>query len=296
MSRWGRDRNPEERLDSPPPARSRNLIEAEIPTDSRQRTGADHDGRTFEAPIQDRGLERQHSHSLNESDAGILTDIGTFRVLDFEDLVRRRYGGDTVEAGNRLANLSRKGLVRSRTSYPDGTVYVTLTRAGHRLIARKREQENPEQKLYCGFVKTRQAHHDAALYRLYHHEVARIEGMGGRVQRVILNFELMQSINRRLAKLKSLPQAEQTQDKQQVAEAHGLTVVGGKIPLPDLRLEYEGPDQQLAKVDLELVTSNYHHRDLAAKALAGFAMYAFAEEAARLRMQDPEIMQNILSL
>ena len=70
------------------------------------------------------------------------------------------------------------------------------------------------------------------------------------------------------------------------------------IPLPDLRLEYEGPDQQLAKVDLELVTGHYHHDSLVAKAKAGFSMYAFAEDAARLRpaMQDPEIMQDILSL
>ena len=75
-------------------------------------------------------------------------------------------------------------------------------------------------------------------------------------------------------------------------------MVKGKILLPDLRLEYEGPDQQLAKVDLELVTSHYHHHNLVAKAQAGFAMYAFAEDAARLRpaMQDPEIMQDILSL
>ena len=68
--------------------------------------------------------------------------------------------------------------------------------------------------------------------------------------------------------------------------------------MPDLRLEYEGPDQQLTKVDLELVTGHYHRGNLAAKAKAGFAMYTFAEDAARLRpaMQDPEIMQDILSL
>jgi len=109
---------------------------------------------------------------------------------------------------------------------------------------------------------------------------------------------LKQSLNRRLAKLKSLPDAEQIHHKHQIAQDHGLTVVKGKILLPDLRLEYEGPDRQLAKVDLELVTSHYHHHNLVAKAQAGFAMYAFAEDAARLRpaMQDPEIMQDILSL
>jgi hypothetical protein len=46
------------------------------------------------------------------------------------------------------------------------------------------------------------------------------------------------------------------------------------------------------------VTSHYHRGTLATKAKAGFAMYAFAENAARLRpaMEDPEIMQDIFSL
>ena len=92
------------------------------------------------------------------------------------------------------------------------------------------ERENPSQRLYHGFVKTREARHDAALYRLYHQEIARIERMGGRVRRVILDFELKQSINRRLAKLKSLPDAEQIHAKHQIAQEHGLTVVERQDP------------------------------------------------------------------
>jgi hypothetical protein len=68
--------------------------------------------------------------------------------------------------------------------------------------------------------------------------------------------------------------------------------VNGKVVLPDLRLEYEGPDQQLGKVDLELVTGDYH---------AGLGRQSpdwIPEDAARLRpaMSDPEIMLDILSL
>jgi len=243
-------------------------------------------------------VEREHSRSLDESDLNTLTDIGTFRALAVEDVARHRYGGNLDETRRHLATLTRQGLVRSRTSYPERAVYVTLTRAGHRLVAQDGERENPSQKVYHGFVKTREARHDAALYRLYQQEIARIEHKGGRVRRVILDFELKQSINRQLAKLKGLPDEEQLRVKHHIAQEHGLAVVKGKIPLPDLRLEYEGPDQQLTKVDLELVTSHYHHDNLVAKAQAGFAMYAFAEDAARLRpaMQDPEIMQDILSL
>jgi len=77
-----------------------------------------------------------------------------------------------------------------------------------------------------------------------------------------------------------------------------LVVVSGKIPLPDLRLEYETPDQQQAKVDLELVSGEYRQSQIADKARAGFTLYASAQDAARLRpaIADPEIMQDILSL
>ena len=299
MSRYSRDQSHHEVLGSPSLGHPRPYIEAELAFRSAHpgNTG-DHHDETGDARIYDRGLEREHSHSLNESEVKTLTDIGTFRALAFEDLARHRYGGDLAATRKHLFTLSRQGLVRSRTSYPERAVYVTLTRAGYELIARKHERGNPSQRLYHDFVNTREARHDAALYRLYQQEIYRIEHMGGRVRRVILDFELRQSINRRLAKLKALPHTEQVHERQQIAREHGLNVVGGKILLPDLRLEYDGPDQQLAKVDLELVTGHYRQQSLAAKARAGFAMYAFGEDAARLRpaIGDPEIMQDILSL
>jgi len=54
----------------------------------------------------------------------------------------------------------------------------------------------------------------------------------------------------------------------------------------------------LGKVDLELVTGDYHAQGLKAKAQTGFAMYALPEDAARLHpaISDPEIMLDILSL
>ena len=299
MSRSDRGRSDDERLQSPSVSRPHRDMDAEPSSRSGHGAGGtDHSDQAADGRIHERGVEREHSRSWDESDVKTLTDIGTFRALAVEDVARHRYGGNLDETRKHLATLTRQGLIRSRTSYPERAVYVTLTRAGHRLVAQNGERENPIQKVYHGFVKTREARHDAALYRLYQQEIARIEHKGGRVRRVILDFELKQSINRQLAKLKGLPDAEQIRNKHQIAQEHGLAVVKGKIPLPDMRLEYEGPDQQWAKVDLELVTSHYHHDNLVAKAQAGFAMYAFAEDAARLRpaMQDPEIMQDILSL
>lgn len=297
MSRSGRENGHDERLGCL--SLQRSNIEATLPHHSVQRAATDNGNhKAIDGEIHHRSLEREHFHSLDESDVQTLTEIGIFRALELNDVARHRYQGDPIKARKHLGNLSHLGLVRSRISYPERTVYVTLTPAGHRLLAANPERANPKQRLYQGFVKTREARHDAALYRLYQQEIGHIERAGGKVGRVILDFELKHSINRRLAKLNSLSRTEQIQEKRQIAQEHGLRVVNGKIPLPDLRLEYEGPDQQLAKVDLELVTGHYHRGNLAAKAKAGFAMYAFAEDAARLRpaMQDPEIMQDILSL
>ena len=75
-------------------------------------------------------------------------------------------------------------------------------------------------------------------------------------------------------------------------------MISGRIVLPDLRLEYEGPDHEMGRVDLELVTGDYHHKSLSRKAQTGFHMYGLPEDQARLRpaLSDPEIMLDILSL
>ena len=43
--------------------------------------------------------------------------------------------------------------------------------------------------------------HDADLYRLYQAQAERIEAAGGRVARVILDYELKRNLNRELASL-----------------------------------------------------------------------------------------------
>lgn len=244
-------------------------------------------------------VDRERTYELRDSEIKTLTDIGTFRALNLNDLVAHRYGGSQDEARRDLENLERQGLLLRRTVYPDNTSYVTLTKAAHKLIeSRQSGNSGTRQVFYEGFVKDREARHDAAIYRLYQQEADRIERAGGRVQRVVLDFELKRSVNRKLAKLQSLPPDEQAKRKQEIADEHHLPVVNGRIALPDLRLEYEGPDQDMGRVDLELVTGDYHHQGLARKSQTGFQMYGLPEDQARLRpaMSDPEIMLDILSL
>ena len=77
-----------------------------------------------------------------------------------------------------------------------------------------------------------------------------------------------------------------------------MTIVNGKIPLPDLRIEYETREQEQTRVDLELATQDYRERGLAEKSKAGFTIYAPGNEADRLRaaIRDPELTNETLSL
>ncbi|PYU75767.1 MAG: hypothetical protein DMG52_06980 [Acidobacteria bacterium] len=72
--------------------------------------------------------------------------------------------------------------------------------------------------------------------------------------------------------------------KEAVARRHGLRVVNKEIQIPDMRLEYANdPDMEIHTRDVELATKHYRPRGLAAKAHAGFQIYARRGEADRLR-------------
>jgi len=241
----------------------------------------------------------ERSYEVSQSQAKTMADVGTFRTIALSDLTHVHYGGNEKQALAEVNNLLRHKLLRRSVSQPDRAVYLTLTPEGHRfLLARNGQGAHENQVFYHGFVKTRETEHDAAIYQLYQKEAENIIASGGKVTRVILDFELKKSLNRKLARLSSLPEGEQKERKSEVAKEDGLTVVKGRIQIPDLRLEYEDRDHNPAKVDLELATGHYRHGSLAAKSSAGFKIYASASDAVRLRpaMADPEIMQEIFSL
>jgi hypothetical protein len=75
-------------------------------------------------------------------------------------------------------------------------------------------------------------------------------------------------------------------------------MVRGKIPVPDIRVEYETRDDEKARLDLELATGHYRGRNLAEKVLAGFSIYARGEDASKLRkvLDERELTAEILSL
>lgn len=252
-----------------------------------------------ERPSKADNLERETRYNLRDSELQTLVDLGTFRIIRRNDLTTYGYAGYDDQASRDLTHLLDQGLIQHRISYPERELYLTLSRDGHRYIQNHRPANISENQVFHrGFLKRREAQHDATLYRVYRREAEQIRDAGGRITRVVLDSELKQSINHRLANVHSLPADQQRGARQEIAEAHGLTIVSGKIALPDLRLEYETADREQAKVDIELLSGDYRPSQVATKARAGFRMYASSHDAARLRpaLQDPELMQEILSL
>jgi hypothetical protein len=241
---------------------------------------------------------RDRAHLLRDSEMNSLKEIGKFRVIPVSDLAKFAYGGNRERMEKDIRSLARQSLVRDKTleiSQKKTLRFVTLTKAGHRLL-KNTNQVPDDQPIYHGLVKPREVKHDADLYRLYQKEAARIERGGGRPVRVLLDYELKRNLNRDLALLG--PEKDDPDRKREVAEKHRLQVVNGKIPVPDLRVEYENPELELRHVDLELATRDYRPRAMAEKAAAGFSLYGRSEDASRLRrvLDEREITAGILTL
>ena len=162
----------------------------------------------------------------------------------------------------------------------------------------EREYPGTDQVFYERFVKPAEILHDAAIYRMFKAEADRIEQAGGRVRRVVLDYELKQKAYSPLAKAKALPAAEYARRQEEIAAENGLKVVQGHIALPDLRIEYETSSGQQTHVDLELATEHYRGSHLASKAEAGFKMYAAGADADHLSsvLEEREITAEIFSL
>ncbi len=241
---------------------------------------------------------RDRTYFVRDSEFETLAEIGTFRVVAAGDLARFGYRDDTGRMEREVGRLKHQRLLSEKTittGKRKTTRIFTLTKTGKRLVQTSGRLPDT-QAVYHGLVKPREAKHDAELYRLYENEIARIASAGGRPLRVVLDYELKRHLNRDLATL--APESDVREARERIAEQHGLSIVNGRIQVPDLRIEYETAEMDRKHVDLELATRNYRPRSLAEKAKAGFSLYAPREDASRLRriLDQREITAEILSL
>ncbi len=243
-----------------------------------------------------RGRDREYS--LRESEVGTLTDLGKFRVVPEDDLARFGYQGNHARMESDIRSLTRQGLVEQRTieghsSY--STKVLTLTKDGHRVVERA-GLVSSRQATYHGLVKPKEARHDADVYRLYQKVSREVERSGGKVRRVVLDFELKKDLYKALSRMR--PDKDPRYERIFIANQFDLKVVDGKIPIPDLRIEYEDDCRDVRRLDLEIATRDYRPQGLGEKAKAGFHMFARQQDHAKLRrvLDTQEISARIFAL
>ncbi len=245
-------------------------------------------------------VERERRTLLRQSQLQAMSEIGTFRTVDTKDLARFAYQGDETRMQEDIRSLQKQGLVEEKTLYQahkEPRQIVTLTKPGDRLLRKIGDLRN-DQEIYHGFVKPREQDHDADLYKVYQKALEEIEKEGGRVLRVRLDFELKASINREREAAGQLPDDMKEQWLKTLAEEHGLTVRGKTIHVPDLQIEYETADREVARENLELVSRNYREDGIRGKAASGFTIYARSGDTSRIRraLHDSGMVGEVLSI
>jgi len=242
------------------------------------------------------GSERNRYH-LRQSELYTMAEAGKFRAISLDDLEKYLYSGDRDRVSRELANLQKHGLVEKKSSgYPKPIRVVTLTRDGQKFM--RQVFKSSPQEFYSGIKKVRELRHDTVLYEMYQAKGREIGQSGGRIKRVILDYEIKKNINRELQRQKHLDSSEQARIKDELSQKHAVPLVNSAFVVPDIRIEYEDRDGNESRVDLEYLTETYRQGDISAKAQAGFALYASHDQAARLHrvLDRHQIMSEILSL
>ena len=236
--------------------------------------------------LRDRSDRAREYDALSAPQCAAMRDVGRFRAVLLEDLVAIQYRGDSSRWKHDFSRLAAQNLMETRSvvitthdrnhqASTRSLQLVVLTKKGKDLLRRfDEETREASQALYAGFVKPREIAHDSTIYRMYQAEAAHIREQGGRIKRVVLDFELKKKAYSPLAKARAISPEEFHRKQREIAEEHGLKVVEGKIRLPDLRIEYETASGDAARVDLELATEHYRGDHMAAKQGAGFKIYA----------------------
>jgi hypothetical protein len=139
--------------------------------------------------------ERDRVYEINGTESRLLATVGAFRVVSDSDLHDGR-----EETRKALRHLEGEGLLNTSplNSVDRG---VVLTDRGRDLLEANRHDRQerswePRQTFYAGVRKPRELTHDSKLYRAYLRAEERLREQGGRVNRVVLDYELKRDYQR----------------------------------------------------------------------------------------------------
>ena len=131
---------------------------------------------------------------------------------------------------------------------------------------RREHAGEPRQAFYAGLKKPRELTHDAQVYRAYRDLEAQIRDQGGRVQRVILDYELKREYQhflqeRHRLRADSTGRPDRTPEEIAAwAKDHDLPYDRHRVRFPDARIEFEDRDRQERHRDIEVVTPQLSRR------------------------------------
>jgi hypothetical protein len=233
---------------------------------------------------------RDRTYRLRESELEMLTTIGTFRVVLESDL-ERDAPSRTAFPGD-VQSLERQGLLE-RAAMSDGDHALALTRDGKEMLESRRDLalDSSRQAFHAGLKKPRELAHDAQLYRVYRVEAERIGRDGGRVRRVVLDYEIKREYQRFINRVE---ERARDRERRTFADQQHLHIVQGSLEIPDLRIEYEHRDGHVEYRDVELVTEHYSRSQLAGKRAAGFAMYRAGSSHTGGTPYDPHYLEEVV--
>ena len=161
---------------------------------------------------------------------------------------------------------------------------VVLTDRGRDLLEANRHERQerswePRQTFYAGLRKPRELTHDSKVYRAYLRAEERLREQGGRVDRVVLDYELKRDYQRFLhERNRGRKDCDGRPDREpeeiaRWAREHDLPYDDGHVHFPDARIEYEDRDGRSRHEDIEIVTGHYRGAHAGAVARSGFSCY-----------------------
>jgi hypothetical protein len=159
-----------------------------------------------------------------------------------------------------------------------------LTDRGRDLLEANRYERDdrphePRQTFWAGLRKPRELTHDTNVYRAYQRTEERLRGEGGRVRRVVLDYELKRDYQRFLHERnrgKKNCDGRPDREPEEIARwarEHELPYEDGHVRFPDARIEYEDRDGRSRYEDLEVVTGHYRGAHAGSVAKSGFTCY-----------------------
>jgi hypothetical protein len=222
--------------------------------------------------------ERDRVYEMNATESRILATVGAFRVVAESDL---HDGRDDTRKAQR--HLEQEGLLRTSPLSCDDRAAVLTDRGRDLLEANRYEHDDrshePRQTFWAGLRKPRELTHDTKVYRAYQRAEERVRGVGGRVRRVVIDYELKRDYQRFLhERNRGRKDCDGRPDREpeeiaRWAREHDLPYEGGHVRFPDARIEYEDRDGRSRHEDLEIVTGHYRGAHAGSAARSGFTCY-----------------------